>query len=104
MQTGATLQGRSVAIVGGCGHVGLPLGVKLALAGASTRLVDVNQCSVDRVNSGYFPFIEKGGDEQLRAALALDLKATTSAGTCAAADVIIFVTGTPVDEHLNPKL
>jgi UDP-N-acetyl-D-mannosaminuronic acid dehydrogenase len=104
MQTSQRLAGRSIAIIGGCGHVGLPLGVKLALAGASTRLVDVNQDSVDRVNSGRFPFIEKGGDEQLRAALALDLKATTSAEACGAADVLIFVTGTPVDEHLNPKL
>jgi UDP-N-acetyl-D-mannosaminuronic acid dehydrogenase len=75
--------------------------VKLALAGASTRLVDVNQAAVDRVNSGRFPFIEKGGDDQLKLALAMDLKATTSAEACAAADVIIFVTGTPVDEHLN---
>jgi len=56
------------------------------------------------VNSGRFPFIEKGWDEQLKAALSLDLKATTSAEACGAADVIIFVTGTPVDEHLNPKL
>src|SRR5262245_49226898 len=104
MQEPRRLTGRSIAIIGGCGHVGLPLGVKLALAGAATRLVDVNQDAVDRVNSGRFPFIEKGGDEQLRAALALDLKATTSAEACAAADVLIFVTGTPVDEHLNPKL
>src|SRR6516225_1636856 len=44
------LQGRSVAIIGGCGHIGLPLGVKLALAGASTRLIDVNQLAVDQVN------------------------------------------------------
>lgn len=98
------LLGKSIAIVGGCGHVGLPLGVKLALAGASTRLVDVNQDAVDRVNSGRFPFLERGGDEQLREALGRDLKATTSAEACAAADVLIFVTGTPVDEHLNPKL
>ena len=98
------LVGRSIAIIGGCGHVGLPLGVKLALAGASVRLVDVNSDAVERVNQGRFPFIEKDGDGQLRAALARDLKATTSAGACASAEVLIFVTGTPVDEHLNPKL
>jgi UDP-N-acetyl-D-mannosaminuronic acid dehydrogenase len=104
MEPSERLRGKSIAIIGGCGHVGLPLGVKLALAGAATRLVDVNQDAVDRVNAGRFPFLEAGGDEQLRAALSLDLKATTSPEACAAADVLIFVTGTPVDEHLNPKL
>ena len=98
------LQGRSVAIIGGCGHIGLPLGVKLALAGASTRLIDVNQVAVDQVNVGRFPFQEKGGDEQLRLALDRGLKAVTSAATAGTADAIIFVTGTPLDEHLNPKL
>ncbi len=44
------LQGRSVAIIGACGHTGLRLGVKLALAGASTRLLDTNQVAVDPVN------------------------------------------------------
>jgi UDP-N-acetyl-D-mannosaminuronic acid dehydrogenase len=98
------LHGKSVAIIGGCGHVGLPLGVKLALAGASTRLVDINQDAVDQVNAGRFPFLEKGGDEQLRLALDRGLKAVTSPATAAETDVLIFVTGTPVDEHLNPKL
>jgi UDP-N-acetyl-D-mannosaminuronic acid dehydrogenase len=98
------LQGRSVAIIGGCGHIGLPLGVKLALAGASTRLIDINQTAVDLVNVGRFPFQEKGGDEQLRMALDRGLKAVTSAATAGTADAIIFVTGTPLDEHLNPKL
>jgi UDP-N-acetyl-D-mannosaminuronic acid dehydrogenase len=98
------LHGKSVAIIGGCGHVGLPLGVKLAIAGATTRLVDVNQDAVDEVNAGRFPFLEKGGDEQLQAALQLGLKAVTNPATAGEADVLIFVTGTPVDEHLNPKL
>lgn len=104
MNDGDRLQGKSVAIIGGCGHVGLPLGVKLALAGAATRLVDINQDAVDVVNAGRFPFLEKGGDDQLRLALDRGLKAVTSPATAAEADVIIFVTGTPVDEHLNPKL
>jgi UDP-N-acetyl-D-mannosaminuronic acid dehydrogenase len=98
------LHGRSVAIVGGCGHVGLPLGVKLALAGASTRLVDRNQDAVDAVNAGSFPFLEKNGDRLLREALDRGLRATASPNACSDAEVLIFVTGTPVDEHLNPKL
>ncbi len=98
------LKGKSVVVIGGCGHVGLPLGVKFALAGARTRLVDIDQRAVATVNSGKFPFLETGGDAQLQSALAMDLKATTDARECAEADVVVFVTGTPVDEHLNPKV
>lgn len=95
---------KSIAIIGGCGHVGLPLGVKLALAGARTVLVDIDHEAVEAVNAGRFPFLEHGGDEQLRAALARGLRAATRIESTEAPDVIIFVTGTPVDEHLNPKL
>ncbi len=99
-----TLSGKSIAIIGGCGHVGLPLGVKFALAGARTTLVDIDSRAVDRVNSGNFPFVERGGDEQLKEALGKGLSATTDPGTCKECDVVVFVTGTPVDEHLNPKI
>ena len=93
-----------IAIIGGCGHVGLPLGVKFALAGAKTVLVDINPVAVNTVMSGSFPFLEEGGEEQLKEALAKGLVATTDPAACRSSDVIVFVTGTPVDEHLNPKL
>ncbi len=98
------LQNKSIAIVGGCGHVGLPLGVKFALHGAETFLVDIDERAVNLVNSGTFPFVEHGGDAQLREALDLGLRATSDVKSCAKADVIVFVIGTPVDEHLNPKI
>ncbi|MCC6220107.1 MAG: nucleotide sugar dehydrogenase [Deltaproteobacteria bacterium] len=95
---------QNIVVIGGCGHVGLPLGVTFALAGAKTFLVDIDQRAVDTVNSGHFPFLEKGGDAELRAALEMGLVATTDPRACRDANVLIFVTGTPVDEHLNPKL
>ena len=70
------LSGKKVVIIGGCGHVGLPLGVKFALNGAETVLVDIDEEAVDTVNSGTFPFVESGGDEQLQASLVMGLRAT----------------------------
>ncbi len=93
-----------IGIIGGCGHVGLPLGVKFALAGFETVLVDVNERAVHTVNSGNFPFVEEGGNDELRQALELGLRATCDRAECAEVNVFVFVTGTPVDEHLNPKV
>lgn len=95
---------KHVAIIGGCGHVGLPLGVRFATSGIKTTLVDINQSAVDTVMSGRFPFLEKGGDLELEKALANGLEATTDTSAVKNADVVVFVIGTPVDEHLNPKL
>ncbi len=93
-----------VVVIGGCGHVGLPLGVKFALAGFQTVLVDIDEKACARVNRGEFPFVEKDGDRQLQEALKRGLRASADAHECAGADVFLFVTGTPVDEHLNPKV
>jgi UDP-N-acetyl-D-mannosaminuronic acid dehydrogenase len=93
-----------IAIVGGCGRVGLPLGVKTALAGYPTTLVDVNEAAIASVRKGRFPFLEENGDRDLKAALAAGLEATTDRAACGGADVLIFVTGTPVDEYLTPKI
>lgn len=95
---------KKIVIVGGCGHVGLPLGVKFALAGFGTTLIDIDAKAVAKVNGGEFPFLESGGDAQLVTALGKGLKASTDSSLCADADVVVFVIGTPVDEHLNPKI
>lgn len=97
-------QSKKAVIIGGCGHVGLPLGINFALVGIDTLLVDINQDSVDRVNSGDFPFVEEGGEEQLKKALDAGMRATTDERLCKDADIFVFVIGTPVDEHLNPKI
>ena len=78
--------------------------MKFALNGFDTALIDINQQSVDLVNSGTFPFAEEGGDAELSLAIKQGLTASTDKSLCKDADVIVFVTGTPVDEHLNPKI
>lgn len=98
------LKQKEIVVIGGCGHVGLPLGIKLELAGGKVSLIDLNEKAVGMVNAGTLPFVEDGGETQLRDALAKGLKATTDPAPCKTADVCIFVTGTPVDEHLKPKL
>jgi UDP-N-acetyl-D-mannosaminuronic acid dehydrogenase len=94
-----------VVIVGGCGHVGLPLGIAFADRGLNVALVDVNPLAVETVNGGELPFAEPDAREMLRGALeAGRIRATTDAATVGDAENVVIVIGTPIDEHLNPDL
>lgn len=94
-----------VCIIGGAGHVGLPLGVTSALAGFRTVLFDVNKKSVALINKGTFPFKEEGGDAALARALKSKKLTAVTAPTSVISKsrIVILVIGTPVDEYLNPK-
>jgi UDP-N-acetyl-D-mannosaminuronic acid dehydrogenase len=97
------MSGGAVAVVGGCGHVGLPLGLAFADAGLDVLLYDIDEHAIDKVRAGKMPFVEKGAEEVLARVLASG-KLTLSADPAAVADVehVVVVIGTPVDEHLNP--
>jgi UDP-N-acetyl-D-mannosaminuronic acid dehydrogenase len=92
-----------IVVIGGGGHVGLPLSIVLADRGHRTVIYDVDQHAVDTVLSGRLPFREPGAEPLLRKALDDGmLHATTEASAVASAGTVIVVIGTPVDEHLNP--
>ena len=94
---------RDVVIVGGCGHVGLPLGLVLADCGLSVTLYDLDANAVDRVRAGKMPFWERNADELLERLIATDkLDATIDPNAVSEAEHVVLVVGTPVDEHLNP--
>jgi UDP-N-acetyl-D-mannosaminuronic acid dehydrogenase len=95
---------QQVVIVGGCGHVGLPLGLVLAERGFQVILLDIDRDKVDRINSGQMPFREKGADALLRRVVELHLRASLDKDCLRSADVVITVVGTPVDRHLNPTV
>jgi UDP-N-acetyl-D-mannosaminuronic acid dehydrogenase len=92
-----------VVVVGGCGHVGLPLTVALANQGLPAVAYDISEAAVATVNAGRFPFLEDDGPAQLEKALAGGrFAATTDVRVVSEAQTVIVVTGTPIDEHLNP--
>lgn len=92
-----------VVVIGGCGHVGLPLAIALADRGASVLVYDVSEAAVDLVNDAVLPFDEPGAQDKLKAAVASEsLRASTDPSVVAQAENVVVVIGTPVDEHLNP--
>ena len=94
---------RDVVVVGGCGHVGLPLALAFAARGLRVTAYDVSEAAVDKVNGGTMPFQEPGADALLAECLKSGrFDASTDPGVAGLAEVIVVVIGTPVDEHQNP--
>ena len=95
---------RHIVIVGGCGHVGLPLGLLFASRGVKVTLLDIDKAKVDKVNRGEMPFLEQGAPELLQQVVGKGLDATLDETCLTEADAAIAVVGTPVDKYLNPTL
>src|ERR1700712_256341 len=88
-----------VLVVGGCGHVGLPLAIAFASRGLRVSILDIDQRAVDLVASGRLPFKENGAQEPLEAALARGtLHGTTDESVIGRSENVVVVIGTPVDE------
>ena len=101
---GAVEGSNRAVVVGGGGHVGLPLSIVLANSGIETYAFDISEEAVSTINSGRMPFVEDDAEVNLVNALeARKLWATTNPECVSKSDYVIVVIGTPVDEHLSPN-
>lgn len=92
-----------ICIIGGLGHVGLPLGISFADSGKRVVLYDINQKVIDIVSQGKMPFIETGAEDVLKKVLGKTLFISSDKKVISDSYFVVIVIGTPVDEHLNPK-
>lgn len=91
-----------VAIIGGCGHVGLPLGIVLAHAGCQVALIDTDEARKEAVRSGRMPFLEHGAEPLLQQAIGSTLHVVETFDALADATDVVITIGTPIDEYLSP--
>jgi UDP-N-acetyl-D-mannosaminuronic acid dehydrogenase len=99
------MQPLDLVVVGGCGHVGLPLALSLSDVGYHVGISDIDQAKVELVKSGRAPFHENGGDELLRKVLPTGrLELTTDPAMLTRTHTVILVIGTPIDEFMNPSV
>ena len=92
-----------LTIVGGGGHVGIPLVLAFAEAGFRVNVHDVNRQVLETLQAGRLPFIEYGGEELLTRALERKrLVFTSSPADISPTGPVIVTIGTPIDEFLNP--
>jgi len=94
-----------ICIVGGAGHVGLPLAIVLASKGQRILIHDLNVEALKQIADGVVPFMEHGAEPLLAEALAKGLITPTSDySRLAGVPAIVVTIGTPIDEFLNPSL
>ena len=91
-----------VCIVGGLGHVGLPLGISFAQSGKKVVLYDINEKTIDIVSRGEMPFMESGAQEPLKETINKTLFISSDRTVISRSQYVILTIGTPIDEHLNP--
>lgn len=94
-----------VCVVGGAGHVGLPLSLVFALKGCRVLIHDISRSSLERIGRGEMPFMERGAEPILKDLLARDmLGMSADPAGIAGIPVVVITIGTPIDEFLNPTL
>ncbi|MDR2448442.1 MAG: nucleotide sugar dehydrogenase [Prevotellaceae bacterium] len=93
-----------VCVIGGGGHVGLPLAIMLASKGKQVCVYDVNEKGIALIKSGVMPFVEEGAEPLLQQELAAGrLHFSTRPEVVSDSETAVLIIGTPVDKHLNPN-
>tara|TARA_B100000700_G_C15002035_1_gene836772 strand:- start:105 stop:1280 length:1176 start_codon:yes stop_codon:yes gene_type:complete len=96
---------QSIAIIGGAGHVGAPLGIALANRGYKTTLIDLNKKNNQIINSGKMPFLEDGCEKILRKNLSKNMIfATNDYAEIKKNKIIIIAIGTNIKSNFKPEL
>jgi UDP-N-acetyl-D-mannosaminuronic acid dehydrogenase len=94
-----------VVVLGGGGHVGLPLSLVLARAGLRVGIFDTNADTVASIRAGRMPFLETGADALLTELLPTGrIELSDEPTILGRAETVIVVIGTPVDEFLGPSM
>jgi len=94
----------NIAIVGGAGHVGLPLAATLALVGHRVYAIDTSVERVRLIQAGQSPFYEPGLDDILSSVLGSGgLTLHTELSASANCDVVFVVVGTDLSDDNTPQ-
>ncbi len=95
----------NISIIGGTGHVGLPLGLAFSTQKFKVQLIDLDQRSVQMVNHGKLPFTEENGEKVLKRAINnKKIIASTNIELIKKSKYIIICIGTPIKSNLKPEL
>ncbi len=92
-----------ICIIGGLGHVGLPLALSFADIGFEVTACDLDREKIKLVSAKKMPFFERGAGPILRRTFGKKFFVTDDSQSVRDSRFVIVVIGTPVDAYLNPN-
>jgi UDP-N-acetyl-D-mannosaminuronic acid dehydrogenase len=102
MDSDADIVPRSIIVIGGLGHIGLPLSALLSKNGRRTAVYDTNEHAKKAFIHNDEPTFYEPGLQELLIDNEIEIEDHLSA--ISKYEFIIISIGTPVDEYLNPKI
>lgn len=94
-----------ISIIGGAGHVGLPLGLVFSSKNIKVNLIDKNNDFLAKIRKGQMPFLEEGSEKILKRSLQTKKIFTSNKlEDIQNSKYIIVCIGTPVTKKLKPKI
>ncbi len=95
---------KTISIVGGAGHVGLPLGLAFASKNFYINLIDINTKNLKQIEKGEMPFYEIGAKKILKNCLKKKkLSFSSNLESIKDSKYIIICIGTPINQNLKPQ-
>jgi len=96
---------KHISVIGGAGHVGLPLGLAFAQKNFKVHLIDKNTKFLNQIKSGKMPFLEVKADSILKKILKKNnFYFETNLKKISQSKYVIICIGTPVNRRLKPNL
>lgn len=94
----------SIFVIGGFGHVGLPLAISFANKNLSVKIFDKDLSKSEKIKKGEMPFIEYGSEKLLKKVIKnKNLTIAENISSISNSKFIVITIGTPIDEYQNPK-
>jgi UDP-N-acetyl-D-mannosaminuronic acid dehydrogenase len=94
-----------ICVVGGAGHVGLPLAIVFASRGHRVIVYDLDLPALQLISRGIMPFVDYGAEPLLREVLAKGfLSLSSDVSDLAHVATLIVTIAIPVDQSLSPYL
>jgi len=98
------MKNNKISVVGGAGHIGLPLSIVFANKGFDVAVIDKNLEAMEMAKKGIMPFKEKDGTKNLKKALKKKIKFYNKPSNFISNSTVVITVGTPVDNFLNPDM
>ena len=96
---------KKISIIGGAGHIGLPLAVLLFDVGFEINIVDKDKKNISLIKKGIPPFYEDGLKQKLKKIYNnKNFKVSSNLKTIFDSNFIFICIGTPVTSNLQPDL